>query len=118
VDSGGDFQYPLQWVYDMYFQRPLYLKVITSMLLGLITASSVFVLFVRNTRDTLIGISSLVMGLWSVRAVIVKGDLPSVTVVDLVIAMVMALFLLLTWIRVTMYFRSKVKNPGQLGAMQ
>lgn len=113
--SNLDFAYPLQWVFDMRFERPVYLKIITALLLGLITASSLFVLFVRNTRDTLIGISSLVMGLWSVRSVIVKGDLPSITVVDLVIAMVMALFLTMTWVRVTMHFRDKAKGTGEGG---
>ena len=72
----------LQW------ERPLYLRMLSVLLVLLISASGIFALGLRTLNELLLGIGGLILGIWGVRSVVVQSPLPDVTLVDLMLAFV------------------------------
>jgi hypothetical protein len=88
----------LQW------HRPTYLRIVTGLLVILISASAIFALGLRTLHELVIGIGGIILGIWGVRSVVVQTQLPDVTLIDLVLAFVMLVLLLALSIRAARYF--------------
>lgn len=88
------------------WSRPLYLRILTILLVLLISASSVLALSMRTLSELLLGIGGIILGIWGVRAIVVQTQLPLVTVVDLMLAFVILLMLLTLSIRAARHFYS------------
>ena len=88
----------LQW------QRPLYLRIVTVLLVILISASAIFALGLRTLHELVLGIGGIILGIWGVRSVVVQTELPDVTLIDLILAFVILVFLLALSIRAARYF--------------
>jgi hypothetical protein len=88
----------LQW------QRPLYLRIVTVLLVILISASAVFALGLRTLHELVLGIGGIILGIWGVRSVVVQTELPDVTLIDLMLAFVMLVLLLALSIRAARFF--------------
>jgi hypothetical protein len=88
----------LQW------QRPLYLRIVTVLLVILISASAIFALGLRTLHELVLGIGGIILGIWGVRSVVVQTELPDVTLIDLILAFVMLVLLLALAIRAARYF--------------
>jgi hypothetical protein len=88
----------LQW------QRPLYLRIVTVLLVILISASAIFALGLRTLHELVLGIGGIILGIWGVRSVVVQTELPDVTLIDLILAFVMLVLLLALSIRAARYF--------------
>jgi hypothetical protein len=88
----------LQW------QRPLYLRIVTVLLVLLISASAIFALGLRSLHELVLGIGGIILGIWGVRSVVVQTELPDVTLIDLILAFVMLVLLLALSIRAARYF--------------
>jgi hypothetical protein len=86
------------------FTRPVYQQVLTIMLVLLITASGFFALFMRDLGDLSLGIGGIILGIWGIRSVVIQGDLPAVTIVDTVLAIVILVMLLGMAVRATLHF--------------
>jgi hypothetical protein len=86
---------PYMVIYLVTFGRPLYLKVLTVLLVLLVSAAAAYAVFLRPLNELIIGSGALVLGVWGVRAVLLGGSLPGITAVDLALIVVM-LFLLAT----------------------
>ena len=88
----------LQW------ERPLYLRIVTVLLVMLISASAIFALGLRTLHELVLGIGGIILGIWGVRSVVVQTELPDVTLIDLLLAFVMLVLLLALSIRAARYF--------------
>jgi len=88
----------LQW------QRPIYLRIITVLLVILISASAIFALGLRTLHELVLGIGGIILGIWGVRSVVVQTELPDVTLIDLILAFVILVLLLSLSIRAARYF--------------
>ncbi len=95
---------PYLSVLRLEFTRPAYLQVLTVLLVLLITTSGFFALFMRDLPDLSLGIGGIILGVWGIRSVVIQGNLPSVTLVDTMLALVILLLLLGMAIRATLHF--------------
>lgn len=77
------------------FVRPVYLKVLTVLLVVLVTAAAIYAVFLRPLDQLIINSGALILGVWGVRSILVGTGLPGLTMVDLTLAVVI-LFLLFT----------------------
>jgi hypothetical protein len=78
--------------------------VLTVLLVLLITTSGFFALFMRDLADLSLGIGGIILGVWGIRSVVIQGNLPSVTLVDTMLALVILLLLLGLAVRATLHF--------------
>ena len=88
----------LQW------ERPLYLRMLSVLLVLLISASGIFALGLRTLNELLLGIGGLILGIWGVRSVVVQSPLPDVTLVDLMLAFVILILLVAMALRTAHHF--------------
>jgi hypothetical protein len=95
---------PYLSVLRLSFTRPAYLQVLTVLLVLLITTSGFFALFMRDLADLSLGIGGIILGVWGIRSVVIQGNLPSVTLVDTMLALVILLLLLGLAVRATLHF--------------
>jgi hypothetical protein len=95
---------PYLSVLELRFTRPAWLQVLTVLLVLLITASGFFALVMRDLNDLSLGIGGIILGVWGIRSVVIQGNLPSVTLVDTLLALVILLLLLGVAIRATLHF--------------
>jgi hypothetical protein len=86
------------------WERPRYLRIITIMLVILISASGVFALGLRSLHELVLGIGGIILGIWGVRSVVVQSPLPDVTLIDLVLGFVMLALMLALAMRAARYF--------------
>jgi len=91
---------------DLTFRRPVYLQVITVLLVLLIAASGFFALATQSLGQLSLGIGGLILGIWGIRSVVIQGNLPDITVVDSVLAIIILLMLLGVAIRVALAVRA------------
>src|SRR4051812_2811719 len=109
----------LQW------QRPQYLRILTVLLVILISCSGLFALGLRTLPELVLGIGGIILGIWGVRSVVVQTPLPDVTLIDLMLGFVILVLLLALSIRATRHFyaisglkdwwQSKRKRPVSSG---
>lgn len=74
--------------------RPLYLQVLTVVLVLLVSAAAAYAVFMRPLNELVINCGALVLGVWGIRAIIVPTNQNYLTAVELSLACVI-LFLLL-----------------------
>jgi hypothetical protein len=86
------------------WQRPLYLRLLTILLVSLIAASAVFALSLKDLEDLLLGIGGIILGVWGVRSIVVQTELPDLTLVDIALALIILLLLLALAIRAARHF--------------
>ena len=87
--------------------RPVYLQILSILLVLLIGISGLLALFTRSINDLLLGIGGLILGVWGVRSVMVPQPLPTLSVVDISLSSVILLLLIGLAIRVAIYFHHK-----------
>lgn len=87
--------------------RPVYLQVLTLLLVLLIGISGLLALFTRSIDDLLLGIGSLIIGVWGIRSVMVPQPLPTLSVVDISLSGVILLLLVGLAIRAAIHFHHK-----------
>jgi hypothetical protein len=90
VDA-ADYQYDGAW--QMQFTRPLYLQVLTLLLLILTSTAAAYAVFLRPLTELVISVGALVIGIWGIRAILLGPDINGITIVDLWLSIVV-LFLL------------------------
>lgn len=98
-------------VMELTFRRPLYLRVLGLFLPLLVALSTGLSLVTRNVNDLLVGVGSLVIGIWGVRAVLVPSGYPVVTTIDLSLSMIILLLLLALAIRSARQFHRRSALP-------
>lgn len=103
IGDPGDFLAVL----DVTFERPGYLKLLSVILVLLITVSGVLALITRSIDDLTLGIGGLILGIWGVRSIMVPQPVPSVTAIDLSLSTIILLILLGLAIRALRHFHRK-----------
>mgnify|MGYP000076510707 CR=1 FL=1 len=86
------------------WERPVYLRILTVLLIVPIVVSSIFALGMRNLSELVLGIGGIILGIWGLRSVIVQTPLPDVTLVDLLPAFVILMMLLVLTARAARHF--------------
>ncbi|MBA2597037.1 MAG: hypothetical protein H0V00_10485, partial [Chloroflexia bacterium] len=86
------------------WQRPIYLRILSVLLVLLISASGIFALGLRSLNELLLGIGGIILGIWGVRSVVVQSPLPDVTLIDLILGFVMLTLLLALALRAARHF--------------
>jgi hypothetical protein len=86
------------------WERPRYLRILTILLVILISASAIFALGLQSLTELVLGIGGIILGIWGVRSVIVQTPLPDVTLVDALLACVILLLLLALSMRAARHF--------------
>lgn len=87
-------EYPLVVATHVLFERPLYLRVLTVLLVLLVTAAAAYAVFMRPLDQLVTNVGALVLGIWGVRAILVGTNAaPGTSALDLSLSVVI-LFLL------------------------
>lgn len=86
------------------WERPRYLRILSVLLVILISASGVFALSLRSLPELVLGIGGIILGIWGVRSVVVQSPLPDVTLIDLILGFVMVFLMLVLAIRAARHF--------------
>lgn len=89
----ADIGYAFVQVDAVRLTRPLYIQVLTVLLLLLISAAAAYAVFMRPLDQLVINTGALVLGVWGVRSILLGSDPPGATAVDLSL-FVLILFLL------------------------
>ena len=94
------------------WQRPLYVRIVTIVLVILISASAIFALGLRTLHELVLGIGGIILGIWGVRSVVVQTEIPDVTLIDLILAFVILVLLLASQYALPATFMSRADCVG------
>ncbi len=75
------------------FVRPVYLRIIVPLVVGLIAAAALYAVFLRPFQDLIMNSGALVLGVWGVRSLVLGNYPPNVTFVDAVLTLIIVLLL-------------------------
>jgi hypothetical protein len=91
----------LDYVYvaRLTFDRMMAVKLMTVVLLTLIAGTALYTVFLRSLHDLVLGFGGFILGVWSVRAILVPGGLSQRTGVDVALITMIALLLVALGIR-------------------
>jgi hypothetical protein len=99
-------------VQQLQFARPIHQEILAVLLIILITVSAIMAISVRDVSDLIVGIGSLVLGIWGVRSVLVPSSIGVVTSVDLALSLVILIVLLGLSLRTAHYFHQTSELPS------
>lgn len=99
-------------VQELRFERPVHQKILAVLLITLIAVSAIIAVSIRDVSDLMIGIGSLVLGIWGVRSVLVPSSLSVSTSIDLALSLVILMVLLGLSLRTAQHFRAKSELPA------
>lgn len=122
VGSGG---HPFEYtdVFEAWFDRPPYLRVLAGMLLILIAAVAAYSVFWRSLDDLVVNSGALVLSMWGIRAILTPTTVSYVTAVDLVLSIVIIFTLGALCVRALLFAYRKaqlnlLRRPGDLSTGQ
>jgi hypothetical protein len=98
-------------VVELRFERPIHMKILTVLLLLLITVSALTAVALRDVGDLIVGVGSLVIGIWGVRSILVPQPVPVVTSVDLSLSVVILFVLLGLLLRTAQHLQRRAELP-------
>ncbi len=100
-------------VITLNLSRPVYLRVLTVLLILLITLASIYGVLLEPFQRILATIGGLVLGIWGVRSLLVGSYPPDSTGVDLVLEAVILLILLTVIGRATWHLYRSGREPSE-----
>src|SRR5919202_700463 len=111
-DGGGRYQYLV--LKELTFTRPLYLQILTVLLVLLITAAASYAVFAQPVSQLVVNASALILGIWGIRTILVGGALlPGLSAIDLSLSIVILFLLVAIAIRMLRVFwkRGELQVP-------
>jgi hypothetical protein len=107
--------YRYVYVEEMVLTRPLYLRILTVLLVLLVSSAAAYAVFMRPLDQLVLNSGALILGVWGVRSILLGSSLPGITAVDLALSVVI-LFLLvaITW-RAFLYLHRLSGHPLRRG---
>lgn len=85
-------------VTQLTFVRPLYLRILTVFLVLLVSAAAAYAVFMRPLHELVLSSGALVLGVWSIRAILLGANVPGFTLIDLsLIVVILFLLAAITW---------------------
>jgi hypothetical protein len=98
-------------VQELRFGRPVHQEILAVLLILLIAVSAIMAVAMRSMTDLIVGIGSLILGIWGVRSVLVPSSLSVVTSIDLALSVVILFVLLGLSVRSALHFRRQSELP-------
>ena len=98
-------------VQELRFERPVHQEILAVLLILLIAVSAIMAVAMRNMTDLIVGLGSLILGIWGVRSVLVPSSLPVVTSIDLALSVIILFVLLGLSVRSALHFRRQSELP-------
>jgi hypothetical protein len=98
-------------VQELRFERPIHQEILAVLLILLIAVSAIMAVAMRNMTDLIVGIGSLILGIWGVRSVLVPSSLAVVTSIDLALSVIILFVLLGLSVRSAIHFRKQSELP-------
>jgi hypothetical protein len=98
-------------VQQLRFERPVHQEILSVLLILLIAVSAIMAVAMRNVTDLIVGLGSLILGIWGVRSVLVPSSLPVVTSIDLALSVIILFVLLGLSLRAASHFRRQSQLP-------
>jgi hypothetical protein len=98
-------------VQQLRFERPVHQEILAVLLIALIAVSAIIAVALRTMSDLLIGIGSLILGIWGVRSVLVPSSLSVVSSIDLALSVIILFVLLGLSLRVARHFQQQSELP-------
>jgi hypothetical protein len=98
-------------VQELDFKRPVHQEILAVLLVSLIAVSAIMAISVREVSDLIVGIGSLVLGIWGVRSVLVPSSIGVVTSVDLALSLIILIVLLGLSLRTAQHFQKTSELP-------
>jgi hypothetical protein len=103
--DGPTYQYDYAW--QLSFQRPLYVQILTMLLLILASAAAAYAVFLRPLNELVISVGALVLGVWGIRAILIGPDVNGITLVDLWLTTVVLFLLTAITVRALHYLEER-----------
>jgi len=117
---GTNYQYV--YVEDLTIERPLYLQVLTVLLVALVSAAAAYAVFMRPLDQLVLNAGGLVLGIWGIRAILLGTAVSGVTAVDLSLSVVILFLLAAITARALQSLarlnQIRLKRPSQSGDAQ
>ncbi len=106
--------YRYVYLEELVLTRPLYVRVLTVLLVLLISSAAAYAVFMRPLDQLVLNSGALILGVWGIRSILLGSSLPGLTAVDLALSVVI-LFLLvaITW-RALVYLHALSGRPLRL----
>jgi hypothetical protein len=98
-------------VQELRFERPVHQEILAVLLILLIAVSAIMAVAMRNMTDLIVGIGSLILGIWGVRSVLVPSSLSVVTSIDLALSVIILFVLLGLSVRAALQFHKQSELP-------
>ena len=98
-------------VQELRFERPIHQEILAVLLILLIAVSAIMAVAMRSMTDLIVGIGSLILGIWGVRSVLIPPSLPVVTSIDLALSVIILFVLLGLSLRAATHFRRQSELP-------
>ncbi len=99
-------------VQQLRFERPVHQEILAVLLILLIAVSAIMAVAMRSMTDLIVGIGSLILGVWGVRSVLVPSSLPVVTSIDLALSVIILFVLLGLSVRSALHFHKQSELPA------
>jgi hypothetical protein len=84
---------------QLHLARPLYLQVLTLLLVLLVAAAGAFAVLMRPLDQLVINSGALLLGVWGVRAILLGPSVPGLTLVDIALVIVIMFLLVAITVR-------------------
>jgi hypothetical protein len=98
-------------VQELRFERPVHQEILAVLLILLIAVSAIMAVAMRSMTDLIVGMGSLILGVWGVRSVLVPSSLPVVTSIDLALSVIILFVLLGLSVRAALHFQKQSELP-------
>jgi hypothetical protein len=110
-----DSPYPYLYAERFALHRPAWLPMLAVLLVALITAAAAIAVFLRPLLELVVGVGSLVLGVWGVRSVLLPSSITYTTAVDLSLSVVLLFLLGAITVRslVVLWDRNQLPRPGR-----
>ena len=105
VMQATNAQPAFQHVVGLRFFRPLHLQILTALLVALMAAAALLTVITEPLRRLLVGVGSVILGVWGVRSILVSDAPHAITAVDLLLSGVILILLFGIAIRVLLVLR-------------
>jgi hypothetical protein len=99
-------------VQELHFERPVHQEILAVLLIALIAVSAIIAVAMRTMTDLIVGIGSLILGIWGVRSVLVPSSVAVVTSIDLALSVIILFVLLGLLVRSAHHFHTQSELPA------
>jgi len=118
--QGPEDPYEYLQVFDLSFARPLYLQVLSVVLVLLAAAAAAYAVFMGPFHDLFINSGALVLGVWGIRSILTPQNMYFVTAIDIALSVVVVFLLGAISVHALLIFhkRSGLRNTSPAAGKQ